>query len=95
VTQASYFVKKSSHSGTPIFSPVSDAVVVVDGVLVVVVVGGVVVVVVVLFVVLAIVLEFVVGSDPPQAARANAQEIASATKRKVLLSIGIFSLRIR
>jgi hypothetical protein len=99
--QASYFVIKSSHSGTPILSPalaVVVVVVVVAGVLVVVA-GVLVVVVVVVVEVLLAEVAFeelvVVVSELPQAANSSAQETASDRETKILFSIREFSLRIQ
>jgi hypothetical protein len=88
--QASYFVRKSSHSGTPILSPPLLAVVVeaglveaVAGLLVVVVV--VVVVVLLVLVVLAVVV-FDVVSDPPQAVNRSANKTPRPRGMKVLFN---------
>jgi hypothetical protein len=92
--QASYFVMKSSHSATPIFSPLLVVVVVVvdAGVLVVVVVAGVLVVVVVVvdevWLVEVAFEPLVVGvSDPPQPVKRSAQETESVRETKILLNI--------
>jgi uncharacterized membrane protein len=96
--QASYFARKSSHSATPILSPLPEVVVVVGvlvvagvvvviGVLVVVVVGVIVVVAVLLAAVVFVELVVVV-SDPPQAAKLSAQETDSIRETKNLLLMG-------
>jgi hypothetical protein len=91
--QASIFATKSSHSGTPILSPLL-AVVVVAGLLVVVVVAlAGLLVVVVLVVVVALLVEDVL-SDLLQAANSSAQETESIRGTKIFFSI-YFSLKFR
>jgi predicted metalloprotease len=86
--QASYFVMKSSHSGTPMASP-TGMVEVVGGAVVVVVGVLVVVVVVVVAVLLAEVVleELVVESEPPQAANRSAHMRESDRETKNLFDI--------
>jgi hypothetical protein len=89
--QASYFAIKSSHSATPIFSPLVVVVVVVVVVLDPVLVGLVVVVLAGLVELVELVefdVPFVVfESDPPQADNKSAQEMESASVTKILLAI--------
>jgi fatty acid desaturase len=89
--QASYFVIKSSHSGTPILSPAAVVVVVVLVVVGVLVATGVlvVVVVVVVAVLLPVVVleELVVESEPPQAANRSAQARESDRETENLFNI--------
>ncbi|MGH9901460.1 MAG: hypothetical protein ACRD68_06555, partial [Pyrinomonadaceae bacterium] len=95
-TQASYFVRKSSHSGMPIFSPLLAVVVVVvvveAGVPVVAVVFVFLVVAVLLVLAVAELLLFDVVSVPPQPINRSAH--ATQEVRKVFLSIRC-SLRFR
>jgi hypothetical protein len=86
--QTSYLAIKSSHSATPIFSPLVVVVVVVVVVLDPVLVGLVVVVLAGLVALAEFDVPFVVfESDPPQAASKSAQEIESASVTKILLAI--------
>lgn len=100
VTQASYFVRKSSHSAMPIFSPAEAdllEVLVFAGVVfagVVAVAAGVAAGVIVVAVLLPMLVELVVDvlvSDPPQAASRNAQASASDRQAKIRFDIKDFS----